>query len=518
MVELRLAFVLLLFGCASCAQPTHPKDSCAEGAVPPGTAGAAGDTGATGAAGAAGSEASPGGGGAVGLGSLTRVDAVVDDDFTADVEVAVHDRVKTLLVVTWEQRVEVDQTFVEFEFEGQVMRSRPRAGKVGEHRDVVLGVPELTEVSVRIVSQLGADYVSSRDYEGTTGPLPSRLPRPEVLAYDPQRASPERWLFGSVEDSPGGRDFAYYANTFWLYIMDRQGRIVWYYADPSSNATPSFQRIAKDGEYIWIEKRPFGVGGERGVLKMTLDWEYFEEIEVPGLSDSIDVTDDGSLLYDADDALREMTADGEFRSIWSCREHFGRRFNCYSNTVNYYERDNSVLMSFPVENTVVEIDRESGDLLAQYGSARGSFDFAPPLSTPPPMWSFSFQHFPNMTPDDTLLVSSHMPGCRELSKPVAYQHAFLEFDVDRERRRLTERWRYNDGPEWPRAKGMAIRLGNGNTLVNYGTGGVIREVTPDKRTVFHVKFDTPGGSDFYNKMVGHNVFVDDLYALNGGPR
>jgi len=64
---------------------------------------------------------------------------------------------------------------------------------------------------------------------------------------------------------------------------------------------------------------------------------------------------------------------------------------------------------------------------------------------------------------------------------------------------------------------MAIRLESGNTLGNYGTGGVIREITPDKDTVFHVKFDIPGGNDAYNKLVGHNVLIDDLYALNGGP-
>jgi hypothetical protein len=65
---------------------------------------------------------------------------------------------------------------------------------------------------------------------------------------------------------------------------------------------------------------------------------------------------------------------------------------------------------------------------------------------------------------------------------------------------------------------MAIRLENGNTLGNYGTGGVIREITPDKETVFHVKFDYESGNDVYNKMVGHNVLIDDLYALNaGGP-
>jgi hypothetical protein len=75
---------------------------------------------------------------------------------------------------------------------------------------------------------------------------------------------------------------------------------------------------------------------------------------------------------------------------------------------------------------------------------------------------------------------------------------------------------YNQGQEWAMWKGMAVKLANGNVLANYGSGGVIREITQDKATVFHVKFDDPDGDDFYNKYVGNNVFVADLYALNGG--
>ena len=133
-------------------------------------------------------------------------------------------------------------------------------------------------------------------------------------------------------------------------------------------------------------------------------------------------------------------------------------------------------------------------------------------------WEFEFQHFPNITAEGTLLVSSHMPGYADTSDAVAGQHAFMEFEVDRENQTLIERWIYNDGPEWAMYKGMAIRLPNGNTLGNYGTGGVIREITPDRQTVFHVKFDVEGGDDFFNKMVGHNELIDDLYALNGGPQ
>jgi hypothetical protein len=325
-----------------------------------------------------------------------------------------------------------------------------------------------------------------------------------------------------VENSTGGGDVDYYLNTFWLYIMDRKGRVVWYYANPGSLATYSFQRIARDGEYIWFENRCYACGSnnfEESVIKMTLDHSYFEQIQVPGLADAIDVTTDGSLLYDAGNRLMERTASGQTRMIWDCRTAMGQGFQCYTNTINWDEASNSVIMSFPYPAVVVEIDRASGQLIGRYGTGPGSFAFAPPVTTPPPAWVFGFQHNPNLTPQGTLLVSSHMPGFVETDMPVANQHAFVEFEIDRTNRVLTEKWRYTEGPEWPHAKGMAIRLANGNTLANYGTGGTIREITPDKRTAFRVKFDAPngpGGNDFYNKMVGNNVLINDLYALNGG--
>lgn len=482
-----------------------------------GTGGMAGDGNAgAGMSGAAGTAGDAGMGGMAGNAGAGGGDTS-GDSYVSDVEIAVHDEVNTILVVTWTQVTAAEEVFLEFTFEeGNVMRSRAKPGTAGEHRDVVLGVPGDTEVSVRIVSSQGGTEHRTRDYMGTTDAVPSGMPEPTVLEYDPTIASPDRFMFGAVEDSDGGcnNQSCYYHTTFWVYIMDRKGRIVWYYADPASNATSSFQRIARDGEYIWIEKRPFGGGGSRGVLKMTLDWEYSEEIAVPNLSDCIDVTDDGSLLFDTDanpHLLREMTRDGTFRTIWNCTDHFGSgALNCYSNTVNWNPLDDTVLMSFPYINTVIEIDRQSGDVVGQYGDASGSYAFSPDT------WEFEFQHFANITPQGTLLVSSHMPGYSDTEDPVAGQHAFMEFTIDRDTETLEALWHYNEGDEWAMYKGMAIRLPNGNTLGNYGTGGVIREITPDKESAFVVKFDVPNGNDFFNKMVGHNVLVDDLYALNGG--
>jgi len=435
------------------------------------------------------------------------------DDFVSGVMVTVHPNTTTILVVTWTQVRVADTVRLEFSFAGSaVLSSRPLAGALGAHRDVVLGVPSATAVTVRIVSKVGTNDFKTRDYLGTTGALPATMPRPTLVSYNAALATTDRYLFGAVENSTGGCNSTacYYNALFWLYIMDRQGRILWYYADAAGNPTSSFQRIAKDGEYIWIEKRPFSNGGTRTVLKMTLDRQYSQTVTVPGLSDCIDVTTDGALLYDANNELREMNRAGTVRTIFSCRTYFGANFQCYTNTINWNAADDTVVMSYPDQNTVIQVSRANGAVVGLYGDAAGAYTFSPNT------WQFEFEHFPNITPQGTLILSSHMPGFANTEMPVAGQHAFMEFTIDRANRRLVEKWIYNVGQEWAMYKGMAIRLPNGNTLANYGTGGVIREITPDKQTAFEVKWDVPTGNDFFNKMVGNNVLIDDLYALNGG--
>ncbi|HWA75873.1 MAG TPA: hypothetical protein VG937_26230 [Polyangiaceae bacterium] len=458
---------------------------------------------------------SSGAGGAVtggNAGASTVGGAGSGDAYVTGVTVKVHADVSTVLVVTWTQSQVADQTWLEFSFEnGAAMTSRPSAGASGAHQDVVLGVPEKTEVTLRVVSKKGGVEYKTRDYKGTTGAVPTGLPAHQVLAYDAAIASKDRWMIGAVEDSIGGKagECCYWSSTWWTYIMDRRGRVVWYYADPARNPTSSFPRKARDGEYLFMEKRPFSTGGSRSVLKMTLDHRYFEDVPVSGLSDCVDMTASGSLLYDANNELREMTRDGKVRTIWSCPQKFGQSFRCYSNTVNWNPLADTVLMSFPEERTVVEINRQTGELVGQYGSATGSYAFSP-------TWTFEYQHFANITAAGTLLVSSHMPGFTRDGGPVAGKHAFIEFEIDRANKTLIQKWLYNEAPEWANSRGMAIRMPNGNTLANFGPQGVIREITPDKKTAFHVKFDVATGDDFFNKMVGHNELIDDLYAYNGG--
>jgi hypothetical protein len=480
------------------------------GGTAAGNAGRGGAGGRGGSAGTAVTGGRGGGAGAAGGGQGGTAGAGSGDEYVSGVTVTVNPMVNTILVVSWTQAKAAEQVWLEFSFAGSsVMTSRMAAGATGAHKDVVLGVPGSTAVNVRIVSRQGGVDYKTRDYMGTTGAVPSGMPVPMISMYDATLASPDRYMFGAVENAGGCTNRScYLVGPYWVYIMDRQGRIVWYYSDTTSNAATSFPRVARDGEYIWIDKARTGT---RSVHKTTLDRTTFTQtVAVSGLSDAIDVTTDGGLLYEVNGDLRELTKAGTTRNIWSCRTAMGSSYNCYSNTVNWNPTDDTVLMSFPEPNTVVQINRATGTLVATYGDFAGSYTFSPAT------WSFEFQHFPNITAAGTLLVSTHLSAFPEGSAAGANQHAFVEFTIDRTAKRLTEKWSYT-GAYWPLSRGMAMRLANGNTLVNYGTNGIIQEITADKKIVFQVKFDHPTGTnDFYNRLVGHNVLINDLYALNGG--
>ena len=64
--------------------------------------------------------------------------------------------------------------------------------------------------------------------------------------------------------------------------------------------------------------------------------------------------------------------------------------------------------------------------------------------------------------------------------------------------------------EW---KGGATRLDSGNTVINFGDFGGVREYTPDGDVVWELNFDTDPSSSARNHWIGRTTFLDDLYAF-----
>jgi hypothetical protein len=82
-----------------------------------------------------------------------------------------------------------------------------------------------------------------------------------------------------------------------------------------------------------------------------------------------------------------------------------------------------------------------------------------------------------------------------------------EYAIDDVAKTLRQVWSWKDGRGTRTLyAGEAHRLPNGNTLVNYGTTPLIREVTSEGDIVWEI-----GWSE--QSFVGRSVFLDDLYPF-----
>ncbi len=466
-------------------------------------------------------------------------------------------KVNTVLMVGWDQTTASESVKLRFSFENDEWYESPEEpGAAGAHEIPVFGVPELTDVEIQIVNETDGDETVC-ETAGTTGAVPESIPRATVRAFDPSLASENRWMLGTVEKTP--ELLGMYEGVFTVYIIDRQGRIVWYYLDQAWSPVTAYPRIARDGSHFYFDRSTY-LGPEAtnqpSIARTTLDFRQFEQIDAPSMTDSMDITDDGSFVYNSEEWLIELTADGEERRVWCCTdwveetgldvvllqekkdfwEMMGkpdmisdddieeiRKSLCYANSVVWNPLGDSVLLSFPDINTVAEISRQSGEVIGQWGDAPGSWRFEPETT------GFEFEHGANITPEGTLLVSTRETGVEDefSTKP---EHYFLEFELDRDNRIATEIWRFGEGlTDWPACKGEVFPVPGGNRIANYGTAGVIRELTPDLAVAWDVKWDadfeipqkvreiyTAYTDDDVNNMVGHNILIDNLYALNKG--
>ncbi len=425
-------------------------------------------------------------------------------DIFSDVTFEAHPEVVTVLRVNWTQSMDTDGTWIRFTYENNEWHESPHVARsAGEHNEVVLGVPEGIGLSFQLVGDLGGTPVESEVFMTTNGDAPEGLPRANINGYDANLASSDRWMLGAV----AGNTRNSYGPNQWIYIMDRQGRVVWYH-DPvggsDGDLTQAYwPRISPDGTHISIDHQIRGENGE--LLFTTLDFEYTREVDLPDQSDCYDVTAAGHVLYNNLSFLLEVSPDGQdIREVWEWAG-CGSRNECYSNTVNWDPASDSVVMSFPYSELVLQIDRQSGNVLRRFGNG-GDYTFIGDGNL-----GLEFNHWAHINEDGNFFVSTHMPGS-ENGPTSQREHLFIEFAIDDTAQTLTEVWSHRSGPdEYPDHRGMGARVASGgNVLANYGPLGVVIEVTPADQTVWRVEFEE-------GLMVSNNILFDDLYALNRGP-
>ena len=417
-----------------------------------------------------------------------------------DLSWRLHDRIGSLIYVSWSQQV-AGESALEFRFDDEDWKRTPtREYDIGEQEELLLGVPFDTAAEVRRVSLLdGAEEISAI-LDVNTSPLPSGLPVPTLRAHEAGQAEPTgTYLLSSINSSNGG----WTSGQYWMFILDREARVVWAYPGEGDDYT-IYVQPSLDGDILW-DVSTFWSDWDEGdgsrIHRMKIDGTFVETLAAPGMHHCFLELPDRAILYGAADwsteVLRRIETNGDRSTIWDCADflYVSAGDWCHTNSFFYRPSTDSLLMSFPTDDSfVVDLDLASGELMNWWGHIDGAWDFDPPDT------AFWYQHGVSYTEEGTLLVSSHTDDRTD-------EGMVKEYVLDEEARVLRYLWGFGegDGIDADNA-GEAHRLPSGNTLHNTGTTPRIREITPDNEVVWDVSWE---GS----KLIGRMTFLEDLYFL-----
>ncbi len=398
----------------------------------------------------------------------------------------------------------VAEVWVEYRFEGGDWQVAPT---VSAGAAVVLGVPADTEVEARAAARFGEVVVYSDVAVATTGTLPAGLLVPEVSVWDPSLAYEASFLMISVDHG----DYTY-GPPYWIEIVDRDGRIVWYRETPDDLMT-LYPTVSRDGTHVWWDESDiFGIlASDPRVVRQTLDGRWSVSQTLADMGQAIAEGPDDSWFYERRGAspvgVVQAFSDGSAVTVWDCAAWGSARGlstnDCKLNACNWDEGRDTVLASSFYTDTVFEVAVGTGEVVRQMGQST----VGEPYAFDPPGDVFDYQHYPHWLDNGNLLVSTHVPG--NYGVQVAGEYA-----VDDATHTLRRVWSYTSTDRFATQLGEANRLPNGNTLQGYGQDGAVREVTTDGAVVWDAAW--PKDPSGY-RVVGHATLIPDLYALNAGP-
>lgn len=424
----------------------------------------------------------------------------------AEISARLHDEIGSLVYVTWQQE-QAGEAWVEYSVGDDLWRTSPvQVVGVGAQESLLLGVPFATTVTFQVVTDTGAGTLSSESASITTDALPDGMPQPVVLLSDPLKSDTEsEWIFMSITETSGGFTAIY--SDWWVFIMNREGDIVWAQKTPS-DATSMHPRISHDGTDLLVDHATFWGGGfdfgaSSQIHRMKIDGTITDTYDTPGLHHAFTDTADGALVWAANEGTNETlqmrTAAGDSVELWDCRAHLsavGLSGDCGSNAIFWHEPTDTFLYSFYSLFTMFEISAE-GEVTRTFGQLDTAWAFDPVDAT------FWWQHGGYYTDAGTLLVSTYV---EESGVDTIVREYALDADSDT----LTEVWNFGIGDGlWGEYMGEPHRLAGGNTLHNLGSLARIREATPAGEVVWDVEWDGGSGSHW----IGRSTPLTDLYSL-----
>lgn len=417
------------------------------------------------------------------------------------------DAVGNVIEVTW-RREEDEVGWVEYG-DGFAL-SAPELRGADEHRVLLLGLPQLTEVTLRPVIQRGGERVPGPERSEESRTLPPDLPEFQLSVYEPEQDA-GGYVLASTVGNPRS-----------VVILNRQGEIVWYHV-------PEEPLVAVDPELnhhgpglllnLTTAERDLDIGVLRSVgmdgeitrdLRLPLAHHVFEQLGGDRYAYlAMDLSEGPEGQPVVGDALTLIDGLGNSEVLWSSWDTFtwdgveeaqedfypqGYDFT-HGNGLFYDAEAGTLLYSTRNLSTLVELDAQSGEVVRMIGE-QGGTTFSPSDA------AFSHQHCPTRTADGTLLVFDN----GEPSKP-GHPVTSVVREYEEGEGSLTELDRLPLRQNLSVAVlGCAERIDGGHTLSDWGSAGELVEFDADGEIVWQL-------SGRAGVVLGNTTWIPDLYAL-----
>ncbi len=411
-------------------------------------------------------------------------------------------------VVSWTP-TDGASTRVDYDWGGDTLSTPTRDD--GAHN--LLGLAAEETISYSAVTIDGGTETTC---EGTfeTERLPTFFSGFNITVHEPSLLSDHRYVMGTFVLAPSA-----------IYVINREGDVVWFHEADDERLISQASRVTDttdiiynsfDADYEDTTAILHRMTGEGETVSETLAADHHHSFtQLPDGSIGyirIDVREwfdegQGEMVDVAGDAIVEVAPDGTERvlfstwdafepikhDLWSAIFYMDAKDWTHGNGLRYVESSDTYLLSLGYANIVVEVDRETGVMTRYFGDG-SDYDFAPGSL------QFEFQHSAHFTDEGTLMMTSTAGSGIHT----------IEYEVDEVNKTLTEVWSHaKDEGHLVFAMGHTQRLENGNTLMSFGSGARIREVTADSEVAWEVRLQEKG-----MVLFGDLTAFDDFYSVD----
>jgi len=413
-------------------------------------------------------------------------------------------QVGTVVGVNW-RLVEDAETWIEFGPAPDCNALRTPVSEALVNEELLLGLVPVTESCFVVKALQDGELFSTEPERFRTENVPAAVEAMEVETIDPSAYDDGFW----VGSNPSGPAL--------VHVINRQGETVWWYMGSENSVIPQVT-LAPNGDGLYFNEfhRNFSIDTSR-VVWVGFDGRVKAEFKTSLGHHSYAWLPDGRLAYLAIDVRDTeefgsvvgdaiwVTDGEEIQEIYSTwddahlllEEHdqWGSNFYpqgidwTHANFLSFSEERNSFTVSFAHAEAIVEVDAETGEHLRSVGQA-GTHDIEEGLLGRP--------HAAEWTEEGTLLFFTTPKDTRESrGVELAFDDQSLQTEVI---------WSYGEGLHYNTIiMGAVRRLANGNTLMNFGSKGILEEINPENEVVWKAYTAT-------GQFPGHFFLVPNLYG------